>query len=160
MEKSSIIKSYWSNISELPCRGSYKQVSGKAVIYPWILILLHQHVNCWCAYIEILVSSRELFNKPSLICPFGAKDPLMYCCWLHRTKFYASHVPENHAIGLLITGNTIPGLTTFISNCIVRINLYEYRENFMNPWTLHVNKTMFKLVKPLWWYGAFADGVI
>ncbi|GBO14248.1 hypothetical protein AVEN_231173-1 [Araneus ventricosus] len=57
-----------------------------------------------------------------------------------------------------MTGNKLPGLTSLVSNCIGWIDMYWYGENLMSPWTQHVNRELFNLVKPLWWYGAFEVG--
>lgn len=35
------------------------------------------------------------------------------------------------------------------SNCIGQMDAYEYGDNLMNTWTLHVNKGLFILVKSL-----------
>lgn len=45
-------------------------------------------------------------------------------------------------------------LVSFYS-CFGWMVLHGNGDNLMNSWTLHVNKGMFKLVKPLWWYGAW-----
>ncbi|GBN83421.1 hypothetical protein AVEN_91226-1 [Araneus ventricosus] len=66
----------------------------------------------------------------------------------------------NAAIELLMTGNKLPGLTSLISNCIGWVDMYWYGDNLMNPWTQHVNRELFNLVEPLWWYGAFAVSLI
>ncbi|GBN33108.1 hypothetical protein AVEN_274796-1 [Araneus ventricosus] len=73
---------------------------------------------------------------------------------------YASPGPANAAIELLMTGNKLPGLTSLVSNCIGWMDVYWYGDNLMNPWTQHVNRELFNLVEPLWWYGAFAVGLI
>ncbi|GBN01967.1 hypothetical protein AVEN_73605-1 [Araneus ventricosus] len=59
-----------------------------------------------------------------------------------------------------MTGNKLPGLTSLISNCIGWMDMYWYGGNLMNPWTQHVNRELFNLVEPLWWYGEFAVGLI
>ncbi|GBO35721.1 hypothetical protein AVEN_152046-1 [Araneus ventricosus] len=51
---------------------------------------------------------------------------------------YASPGPDNTTIGLLMIGNTLPGLTSLVSNCIGRMHVYEYGENINNPyWIIH-----------------------
>ncbi|GBN92572.1 hypothetical protein AVEN_211663-1 [Araneus ventricosus] len=44
-----------------------------------------------------------------------------------------SWTPDNTTIGLLMTGNTLPGLTSRVSNCIGRMHVYEYEDNIINP---------------------------
>ncbi|GBM36191.1 hypothetical protein AVEN_97562-1 [Araneus ventricosus] len=39
-----------------------------------------------------------------------------------------------------MTGNTLPGLTSVVSNCIGRMDMCGYGGNLMNLWTLHVNR--------------------
>ncbi|GFX01632.1 HTH_Tnp_Tc3_1 domain-containing protein [Trichonephila clavipes] len=51
------------------------------------------------------------------------------------TKPYASPGPVNTNIGLMLTGNTLPGLTSLVFNCIEQIDVYDYGDNLMNPWT-------------------------
>lgn len=46
---------------------------------------------------------------------------------------------------------TEAGLMNFISNCIRRMDAYEYGDNFMNPSTLYINRGMFNLWDYLWW---------
>ncbi|GBM68955.1 hypothetical protein AVEN_24360-1 [Araneus ventricosus] len=41
--------------------------------------------------------------------------------------------PNNTTIELLMTGNTLPGLTSLISNCIGQMHVYEYGDNIINP---------------------------
>ncbi|GBN23549.1 hypothetical protein AVEN_237344-1 [Araneus ventricosus] len=57
--------------------------------------------------------------------------------------------PNNTTIRLLMTGNTLPGLTSLVSNCIGRIHAYKYRDNLINPYTLFDNRRLFNLVEPL-----------
>ncbi|GBM29393.1 hypothetical protein AVEN_253914-1 [Araneus ventricosus] len=66
-----------------------------------------------------------------------------------RQKLYSSPGPDNTTIGLLMTGNTFPGLTNLVSNCIGRMNVYEYGDDIINPYTLFVNRGLFNLVEPL-----------
>ncbi|GBO33180.1 hypothetical protein AVEN_24672-1 [Araneus ventricosus] len=40
---------------------------------------------------------------------------------------------RQHYIGLLMTGNTFPGLTSLVSNCIERMHVYEYGDDIINP---------------------------
>ncbi|GBM93288.1 hypothetical protein AVEN_148510-1 [Araneus ventricosus] len=50
----------------------------------------------------------------------------------------ASPGPVNTTIGLLMIGNTLPGLTSLVSNCIGRMHVYEYGDNINNPhWIIH-----------------------
>ncbi|GBL80312.1 hypothetical protein AVEN_92232-1 [Araneus ventricosus] len=56
---------------------------------------------------------------------------------------------DNTTIGQLMTGNTLPGLTSLVSNCIGRMHMYEYGDDIINPLTLFVNSGLFNLVKPL-----------
>ncbi|GBO04216.1 hypothetical protein AVEN_101117-1 [Araneus ventricosus] len=56
---------------------------------------------------------------------------------------------DNTTIGLLTTGNTLPGLTSLVSNCIGRMFVYEYGDNIINPQTLFVNRALFNLVELL-----------
>ncbi|GBN03133.1 hypothetical protein AVEN_116523-1 [Araneus ventricosus] len=106
------------------------------------------------------MSACELLNGPSLIWAFGTDVPLVYRCRLYGTQLYASPGPANAAFELLMTGNKLPGLTSLISNCIWWMDMYWYGDNLMNPWTQHVNRELFNLVESLWWYGAFAVGLI
>ncbi|GBN87250.1 hypothetical protein AVEN_174600-1 [Araneus ventricosus] len=76
------------------------------------------------------------------------------------SELYASPGPANAAIELLMTGNKLPGVTSLVSNCIRWMDMYWHGDNLMNPWTQHVNRELFNLVEPLWWYGAFAVGLI
>ncbi|GFW80697.1 transposable element Tcb1 transposase [Trichonephila clavipes] len=39
-----------------------------------------------------------------------------------------------------MAGNTLPGLTSFVSNKIELTDVNAYGDNLMNPWTLHVNR--------------------
>ncbi|GBM11550.1 hypothetical protein AVEN_240684-1 [Araneus ventricosus] len=51
---------------------------------------------------------------------------------------YASPGPDNTAIGLLMIGNTLPGLTSLVSNCIGRMHVYKHGDNINNPyWIIH-----------------------
>ncbi|GBL80062.1 hypothetical protein AVEN_29075-1 [Araneus ventricosus] len=51
---------------------------------------------------------------------------------------YASPGPDNTTIELLLIGNTMPGLTSLVSNCIGRMHVYEYGDNINNPyWIIH-----------------------
>ncbi|GBM88773.1 hypothetical protein AVEN_100363-1 [Araneus ventricosus] len=51
---------------------------------------------------------------------------------------YAFPGPDNTTIGLLMIGNTLPGLTSLVSNCIGRMHVYEYGDNINNPyWIIH-----------------------
>ncbi|GBN18053.1 hypothetical protein AVEN_231871-1 [Araneus ventricosus] len=63
-------------------------------------------------------------------------------------------------IELLMTGNKFLGLTSLVSNCIGWMDMYWYGDNLMNLWTQHVNRELFNLGEPLWWYGAFSVGFI
>ncbi|GBM29387.1 hypothetical protein AVEN_253909-1 [Araneus ventricosus] len=37
-----------------------------------------------------------------------------------------------------MTGNTLPGLTSLVSNCIGQMHVYEYGDNINNPyWIIH-----------------------
>ncbi|GBO02641.1 hypothetical protein AVEN_202664-1 [Araneus ventricosus] len=40
---------------------------------------------------------------------------------------------DNTTIGLLMTGNTLPGLTSLVSNCTGRMHVHEYGDNIINP---------------------------
>ncbi|GBM16774.1 hypothetical protein AVEN_9368-1 [Araneus ventricosus] len=82
---------------------------------------------------HLQVSACELFNGPSLIWALRAEGPLVYRCLLHGTKLYSSPGPNNTTIGLLLTGNTLPGLTSLVSNCIGRMHVYGYGDNIINP---------------------------
>ncbi|GBL75784.1 hypothetical protein AVEN_145075-1 [Araneus ventricosus] len=62
-------------------------------------------------------------------------------------KAFSSPGPNNTTIGLLMTGNTSPGLTSLISNCIGRMHVYKYGD-IINP-TLFVNRGLFNLVETL-----------
>ncbi|GFX13757.1 HTH_Tnp_Tc3_2 domain-containing protein [Trichonephila clavipes] len=62
---------------------------------------------------------------------------------------YASPGPVSIDNGLLMTGNMLPGLTSLVSNIIELMDVYEYGYILMNPWTLHVNRELFKLVEAL-----------
>ncbi|GBM10391.1 hypothetical protein AVEN_169676-1 [Araneus ventricosus] len=54
-----------------------------------------------------------------------------------RYMLYASPGPDT-TIGLLMIGNTLPGLMSLVSNCIERMNVYEYGDNINNPyWIIH-----------------------
>ncbi|GBN56578.1 hypothetical protein AVEN_93063-1 [Araneus ventricosus] len=46
---------------------------------------------------------------------------------------YSSPGSDNTTIGLLMTGNTLTGLTSPVSNCIGRMHVYEYGHNIINP---------------------------
>ncbi|GBL94233.1 hypothetical protein AVEN_16766-1 [Araneus ventricosus] len=46
---------------------------------------------------------------------------------------YSSSGHGNTTIGLLMTRNTLPGLTSLVSNCIGRMHVYEYGDNIINP---------------------------
>ncbi|GBO21953.1 hypothetical protein AVEN_161473-1 [Araneus ventricosus] len=74
---------------------------------------------------HLQVSACELFNGPSLIWALRVEGSLVYRCF-HCTKLYSSPGPDNTTIGLLMTGNTLPGLTSLVSNCIGRMHVYEY----------------------------------
>ncbi|GBN55783.1 hypothetical protein AVEN_148224-1 [Araneus ventricosus] len=51
---------------------------------------------------------------------------------------YASPRPDNTTIGLLMIRNTLPGLTSLVSNCIGRMHVHEYGDNINNPyWIIH-----------------------
>ncbi|GBN79582.1 hypothetical protein AVEN_74295-1 [Araneus ventricosus] len=51
---------------------------------------------------------------------------------------YVSLGPDNTTIELLMIGNTLPGLTSLVSNCIGRMHVYEYGDNINNPyWIIH-----------------------
>ncbi|GBM02772.1 hypothetical protein AVEN_40837-1 [Araneus ventricosus] len=51
---------------------------------------------------------------------------------------YASPGPDSTTIGLLMIGNTLPGLTSFVFNGIQRMHVYEYGDNINNPyWIIH-----------------------
>ncbi|GBN18825.1 hypothetical protein AVEN_141948-1 [Araneus ventricosus] len=80
---------------------------------------------------HLQVSTCELFNGPLLIWALRAEGPLVYRCWLHYKKLYSSPGPDNTTIGLLMTENTLPGLTSLVSNCIGR--MHEYGDNIINP---------------------------
>ncbi|GBL96997.1 hypothetical protein AVEN_254056-1 [Araneus ventricosus] len=82
---------------------------------------------------HLQVSACELFNGPSLIWDLKAEGPLVYRCWLHCTKLYSSPGPDNATIGLLMTGNTLPGLMSFVSNYIGRMHVCEYGYDIINP---------------------------
>ncbi|GBO03753.1 hypothetical protein AVEN_45833-1 [Araneus ventricosus] len=82
---------------------------------------------------HLQVSACELFNGPSLIWALRAEGPLVYRCLLHGTKLYASPGPDNTTVELLMTRNTLPDLTSFVSNCIGRMYVYEYGDNIINP---------------------------
>ncbi|GBM95881.1 hypothetical protein AVEN_135374-1 [Araneus ventricosus] len=82
---------------------------------------------------HLQVSACKLFNGPSLIWVFSAEGPLVYRCSLHGTKLCPSPGPDNTTIVLLMTGNTLPGLTSLVSNCIGRMHVYEYGDNIINP---------------------------
>jgi hypothetical protein len=45
--------------------------------------------------------------------------------------------------------NMLPGLTSLVSNCFERMDVYGYGNNLMNPWTLRVCRELFKLVEAL-----------
>ncbi|GBN42873.1 hypothetical protein AVEN_238421-1 [Araneus ventricosus] len=49
---------------------------------------------------------------------------------------YASPGPDNTTIGLLMIGNTLPGLTSLVSNCTGRMHVYEYGDNINNPYCI------------------------
>lgn len=66
---------------------------------------------------------------PSLIWAFRARGPIVCFYWLHGTKYYASSGPANLSIGLLMTVNTLTGLTSLVSKCIRWIDLYGYGIN-------------------------------
>ncbi|GBN51554.1 hypothetical protein AVEN_147220-1 [Araneus ventricosus] len=83
--------------------------------------------------VYLQASACELFNGPSLIWALRTEGSLVYRCWLHDTKLYSSPGPDNTTIGLLMTGNTLPGLTSLVSNCIGRMHVYEYGDNIINP---------------------------
>lgn len=106
------------------------------------------------------VSECKAFNGPSLIRAFGVASLLVYRCWMHGAKFYVSPGPANTSIRLLMTRNSLPGLTSLVSICIGWMHVYGYVDNILNPWTLNVNRERFKLVESLWWYGAGEVGVI
>ncbi|GBN37667.1 hypothetical protein AVEN_77479-1 [Araneus ventricosus] len=40
---------------------------------------------------------------------------------------------QQTTIGLLMTGNTLCGLTSLVSNCIGRMHVYEYGDDIINP---------------------------
>ena len=42
--------------------------------------------------------------------------------------------------GLLMTGNMLLDLTSPVSNCIERMDVYGYEDNLTNPLTLHVSR--------------------
>ncbi|GBL81964.1 hypothetical protein AVEN_50548-1 [Araneus ventricosus] len=89
------------------------------------------------------VSACELFSGPSLIWALRAEGPS--CTVVDCTKLYSSPRPENTTIGLLMTGNTLPGLTSLVSNCIGRMHVYEYGDSIINQQTLFVNRGLFNL---------------
>ncbi|GBM24527.1 hypothetical protein AVEN_144079-1 [Araneus ventricosus] len=86
---------------------------------------------------HLQVSECELFNGPSLIWALRAEGPLVYRCSLHGTMLYASPGPDNTTIALLMIGNTLPGLTSLVSNCIGRMHAYEYGDNINNPYWIN-----------------------
>ncbi|GBN80467.1 hypothetical protein AVEN_114160-1 [Araneus ventricosus] len=84
----------------------------------------------------INMGSRSL--RPTRVPLLTARPKALFLSWARNT-----------AIRLLMTGNTLPGLTSLVSNCIGRMDMYGYGENLMNPWTLHVNRRLFNLVELL-----------
>ncbi|GFX01852.1 uncharacterized protein TNCV_370411 [Trichonephila clavipes] len=80
------------------------------------------------------VSLRELFHETSYLWAFGAEGPLVYPCFLDDIKFYASSGPVNTDIGLWMTENTLPGMTSFISNSIEgRVWVWRQPRESMDP---------------------------
>lgn len=164
-----------TNISWIFCIQVKHQISNYVVVgkTPW----KNRAVDDWQEYlneidmqhflklqrISILghqkVSLCELFNGPSLIWAFKATGLVMYCCWLHTTKLYTS-----------------PGLPKPSLDCRwLETHFMVSRVSFLivsGEWTcmgmettswIHVpyqSTGDFKLIEPLWWYGACAVDVI
>ncbi|GFU43819.1 hypothetical protein TNCV_652111 [Trichonephila clavipes] len=74
-----------------------------------------------------------IINETSSIWGFGAKVSLVYPCKLYDAKLYASPVPVNADIRLLMTGNTLPGLASLVSNGTELMVVYGYGDNLRDP---------------------------
>ena len=75
---------------------------------------------------------------------FQSQRPTHVSLLSANIKLYATPGPVNTDIGLLMTGNMLPGLTSLVSNCIEWMDMYEYGDILLNPWILHVSRGLFK----------------
>ena len=102
---------------------------------------------CKLLWISMLAHQQVSMCKPLIkYHQYGLSEQKVQSCTLADciTQSFTPRLGPSIPTLELMTGKMFPGLTSLISNCIERMDVYRYGDNLMNPWTLHV-----KLVEAL-----------
>lgn len=123
-------------ISQVHCR--YRE-SGKTSNLQWLKIINQYYriatLSQIAADFNVGASTSDSVRKIQrniIDMDFLAKSPLLYPCWLEDTKLCVSLGPTITNIGMLMTRNMLPGLTSLVSNYIEQMDIYGYEDNLMN----------------------------